>query len=107
MSAMKRRGLLVGLLGTTLAVWAAPATAQSDYPSRPVRIIIPYPAAGITDTIVRPLAERLTRLLGQPFVVENRSGAGGAIGAEMMAKAQPDGYTIMMTPQTPIAVLPN
>ena len=83
------------------------AYAQSDYPNRPVRIIVPYPAAGSTDNIARPLAERLSLAFGQQFVVENRSGAGGALGAELMAKAQPDGYTIMVTPQTPIVVLPN
>ena len=87
--------------------WATPVAAQSDYPNRPVRIIIPYPAGASTDTIGRPVAERLQSLLGQPVVVENRGGAGGALGAEMMAKAAPDGYTIMITPQTPIVVLPS
>jgi tripartite-type tricarboxylate transporter receptor subunit TctC len=86
---------------------AAPANAQADYPSRPVRIIVPYPAGASTDNIARPLAERLASALGQQFVVENRGGAGGALGAELMAKAAPDGYTILVTPQTPLVVLPN
>ena len=90
-----------------LASVALPAFAQSDYPTRPVRVIIPYPAAGSTDNIGRPLAERLSRGLGQQFVIENRGGAGGTLGAEAMAKAAPDGYTIMFSPQTPLAVLPN
>ena len=83
------------------------ARAQSDYPNRPVRIIVPYPPGASTDNIARPVAERLSTAFGQQFVVENRGGAGGALGAEMMAKAPPDGYTIMITPQTPIVVLPN
>jgi tripartite-type tricarboxylate transporter receptor subunit TctC len=84
-----------------------PAIAQSDYPTKPVRLIIPYPAGGSTDNIARPLAERLSRALGQQFVVENRGGAGGTLGAEAAAKAAPDGYTLLITPQTPLVVLPN
>ncbi len=84
-----------------------PAMAEADYPTRPVRVIVPYPAAGGTDVIARPMAERLSRSLGQQFVIENRGGAGGALGAELLTKAAPDGYTIMMTPQTPIVVLPS
>ena len=85
----------------------APAKAQDDYPSRPVRIIIPYPAAASTDNIGRPLADRLSRAFGQQFVIENRGGAGGTLGAELMTKSAPDGYTLMITPQTPIVVLPT
>lgn len=88
-------------------VLAPSAIAQVAYPTRPVRIIVPYPAGASTDNIARPLAERLSRALGQHFVVENKGGAGGALGAEVMAKSAPDGYTIMMTPQTPIVVLPS
>jgi tripartite-type tricarboxylate transporter receptor subunit TctC len=95
-------------LFAVVVMTGGPAPAQSgDYPMRPVRIIVPYPAGGSTDNIARPLAERLSQALSQQFVVENRGGAGGALGAEMMAKATPDGYTIMITPQTPIVVLPN
>jgi tripartite-type tricarboxylate transporter receptor subunit TctC len=90
-----------------LALCALPVLAQTDYPTRPVRIIIPYPAGASTDNIARPLAERLSRGLGQQFVVENRGGAGGTLGAELLAKSTPDGYTIMVTPQTPLVVLPN
>lgn len=84
-----------------------PAQAQDDYPSRPVRIIIPYPAAASTDNIGRPLADRLSRAFGQQFVIENRGGAGGTLGAELLTKSAPDGYTLMITPQTPIVVLPS
>lgn len=88
-------------------VTAASVPARSEYPTRPVRIIVPYPAGASTDNIARPLAEKLASALGQQFVVENRGGAGGALGAELLAKSTPDGYTIMVTPQTPIVVLPS
>jgi len=95
------------VLSTLLVFGALPALAQADYPTHPVRIIIPYPAGGSTDIIARPLAERLSKSLGQQFVVENRGGAGGMIGAEALAKSAPDGYTIMISPQTPLVVLPS
>ena len=88
-------------------IFGATGRAQDDYPSRPVRIIIPYPAAASTDNIGRPLADRLSRALGQQFVIENRGGAGGTLGAELLTKSAPDGYTLMITPQTPIVVLPS
>lgn len=85
----------------------ASARAQDDYPNRPVRIIIPYPAAASTDNIGRPVADRLSRAFGQQFIIENRGSAGGTLGAELMTKSAPDGYTLMITPQTPIVVLPT
>jgi tripartite-type tricarboxylate transporter receptor subunit TctC len=97
----------LAVLATLLTLSALPAAAQSAYPTRPVRIIVPYPAGASTDNIARPLAERLSRALGQQFVIENKGGAGGALGAEVMAKSAPDGYTIMVSPQTPVVVLPN
>lgn len=89
-----------------LLLGAFPAWAQADYPNRPVRVIIPYPPGAGTDLIARPVAEQLSRALGQQYVVEHRSGAGGALGAEALAKSPPDGYTLMITPQAPIVVLP-
>ncbi|MGE0226563.1 MAG: Bug family tripartite tricarboxylate transporter substrate binding protein [Acetobacteraceae bacterium] len=85
----------------------AQTQTQTDWPTRPVRLVIPYPAGSGTDFIVRALAERLSRQLGQQFVVEHRGGAGGTLGTEAVVRSTPDGYTVLMTPQAPIVVLPN
>ena len=78
---------------------SAPLLAQT-YPARPIRFIVPFAAAGGTDLIARTLAHKLTEALGQPVVVENRTGASGVIGTELAAKAAPDGYTIMIATPT-------
>jgi tripartite-type tricarboxylate transporter receptor subunit TctC len=81
---------------TLLALVAAatPAFAQANYPDRPVRLIVPFPAGSATDTVSRLLAQKFSVRLGQQFVVENRAGASGNIGVEMIARAAPDGHTI-------------
>jgi tripartite-type tricarboxylate transporter receptor subunit TctC len=79
------------------------AFAQA-FPSKPVRVVVPYPAGSTPDIIGRTLAERLQRALGQPFVVENRSGAGGNIGAEAVAKAPADGHTLLVAGNGPVAI---
>ena len=73
------------------------ALAQSDYPSKPVKIIVPFPAGGTSDVMGRLVSEELTKIFKQPFVVENVGGAGGVIGTERGSKAAPDGYTIIQT----------
>jgi len=83
-------------LGALAVVLSVHAHAQAPYPNHPVRIVVPFPAAGTTDILARVTAQRLTETLGQPFVVENRPGAGGNIGAELVAKSPPDGYTMLM-----------
>jgi tripartite-type tricarboxylate transporter receptor subunit TctC len=81
-----------------------PAFAQPPYPSRPVRIVVPFPPGGTADAVPRIVAEKLSARWNQPVIIENRPGAGGNIGAELVANAEPDGYTLMVTPPPPIAV---
>jgi len=78
------------------ALIAAPALAQ-DYPAKPIRIVLPFAAGGGTDVLARILAQRFTEAMGQPVTVDNRIGAGGNIGAEIVVKSPPDGYTIMVS----------
>ena len=92
------------LLGAGLAGLARPGLAQSDYPSRPVRVIVPFLAGGILDALGRLLAERLQHQLGQPFVVENRPGAGGNLGTAALARARGDAYTLGIGSSGPLAV---
>lgn len=72
------------------------AWAQGAYPAKAIRIIVPYPAGGVVDSIARVVGERMGRQYGQPVVIENRAGAGGAIGTDFVAKSPPDGYTLLM-----------
>ncbi|MFJ0772962.1 tripartite tricarboxylate transporter substrate binding protein [Bordetella bronchiseptica] len=81
-----------------------PVAAQSAYPDRPIRMIVPYPPGGATDVIGRVLAKEMSGALGQSVVVENRAGAAGNIGADVVAKATPDGYTILMGAMTSHAI---
>lgn len=90
---MKRAAIGVALICTVLAV----AAWGQGYPNRPIRMIIPQPAGGTMDTNARALAEPLSRELGQNIVIDNRSGANGIIAGEMLAKAPPDGYTLLFT----------
>ena len=76
---------------------SAPAWAQENYPTRPIRVVVPYAAGGATDFIARTIGERLSKTLGQPMVVDNKAGAAGAIGAGEVARSKPDGYTLLLT----------
>ena len=79
-----------------VAMLASGHTLAQNFPAKPVRVIVPFPAGGTTDIIARLVAQRMNETMGQPAIVENRGGAGGSIGADAVAKAAPDGYTILM-----------
>src|SRR5205085_7174178 len=82
------------------------ALAQG-YPNKPVNVIVPWPAGGPSDLAARPLGKGLSDNLGKPFIIENRGGASGNIGATVVAKSAPDGYTLMVTSSAPIVINPN
>jgi hypothetical protein len=87
---------LLGLALSATCLLSAPGAMAQAYPSKPIRMIVPFPAGGTTDIVARIVAQRMSESMGQPVTVDNRGGAGGAIGADVVAKAAPDGYTIMM-----------
>lgn len=100
---MQRRTLLAAALlaGSTLAAAQSPA-----WPSRPITLVVPFPPGGLADIVARPVAEALTRELGQSVVIENRAGAGGGIGMSYAAKSKPDGHTLLMALSS-LTVLPE
>ncbi len=92
-----RRSVIGLALGAAASLMSGGVTAQqASYPSRPVRIIVPFPAGGTTDIFARLVADKLSQSLGQQFIIDNRGGAGGNIGTDAVAKADPDGYTLVM-----------
>jgi len=109
MSIQRRR--VVGatlLLGAALAAGHAPALAQaSNWPSKPIRIVVPYPPGGSSDIIARSISQPLSVALGQPVVVENKPGANGNLGADYVAKSAPDGYTLLLCDVGALAISPS
>ena len=100
---MHRRNSVKFAITTILSLLVFSANAQdaSSYPSKPIRIIVNFPPGGTVDVMTRSVAQKLTEKWGQPVVIDNRPGAGGNIGAQAVASAEPDGYTLLATPLAP------
>jgi tripartite-type tricarboxylate transporter receptor subunit TctC len=99
-----RRSLTIALSAAALfGIAPLSAQAQADWPSKPVKIVVPFPAGGSTDIVARQLALHLSNTFGQQFVVDNRAGAGGNIGTDLVAKSAPDGHTIGLSTSGPLA----
>jgi tripartite-type tricarboxylate transporter receptor subunit TctC len=99
-------GLALGLVAASLTL-AGAAQADDKYPSKPVRIVVSFSAGGPTDIVARVIGARIGEILGQQFVIENRTGAGGNIGADAVAKSSPDGYTLLMATVSTHAINPG
>ena len=105
---MRRRTFLrlAGSAGAGVLTFPAVVRAQAPWPNRPVKVVVPFGAGGGTDNLARFWAEKLSQAFGQPFVVENRGGASGIIGTEAVAKSAPDGYTLLLSSNSPTVNLP-
>src|SRR5215213_5746528 len=90
-----------------LAAAAFPLSAQTQWPQKPIKVIVPFPPGGVTDSIARITADWLSQRLGQPVVAENRPGASGAIAADLVARADPDGYTLFSASTPQLSILPH
>ena len=100
-------GLVLGLLPACGLAQTAVADPAPGYPSRPVRLVVPYAPGGVSDIIGRVLAQKMSEVLGQSMVIENRAGAGGMVGSGVVAKAAPDGYTIVLSSLSAYAIGPR
>ncbi len=98
--------LVVATAAIVVAALAQHAAAQA-YPTKPIRIVVPYAAGGITDILARALGQKLGEALGQQVVIDNRPGANSQVGAEMVAHAAPDGYTLMVSADTTFVMIPH
>ena len=103
---MKRRGFLAATLAVAGLAFGAPAQAESTYPDRPIKLVVPAAAGGVTDVPARIISERMRETLKQPLVVDNRGGAGGLIGSEAVQRADPDGYTLLYANAATHGLLP-
>ena len=98
---------LAAILAAAALSLAVPIALSQTYPSKPVRLVVPFAAGGTTDTVARLLSQKLPERLGQPVIAENRPGGDSITGAEAVARAAPDGYTIFLTTSSTIAILPS
>jgi tripartite-type tricarboxylate transporter receptor subunit TctC len=105
---LNRRCLRTLQFATAVAfmLGAALSAGQSTYPSRPIRLIVPYPPGALTDLLARAIGQRLAVALDQPIIIDNKAGAGTLVGAEIVAKAAPDGYTLLMATSTTLGISP-
>ena len=103
---MRRREFVAATAGVALGL-PFPAWAQTNYPARPIRLVVPFPPGGGTDILARVVGQQLAGSLGQSFVIENRPGAGGNIGVETVAKSSPDGYTLVIGQTSNLAINPT
>ncbi|MFB9263942.1 Bug family tripartite tricarboxylate transporter substrate binding protein [Bradyrhizobium erythrophlei] len=101
---LTRRDIIAGSGGALALLAGVPASAQGGYPSRAIKMVVPYPAGGTTDLLGRMVADQLKSGLGATVVVENRPGVGTTLGAEQVAKSDPDGYTLLMATSTTLAI---
>src|SRR5258708_10256858 len=104
---MSKHHRLAAIAVAAITVAAADTQAADNYPSRPVRMIVSFSAGGPTDIVARVMGAKMGEILGQTFVVENRTGVGGNLGADMVAKADPDGYTMLMATVSTNAINPG
>jgi len=103
----KQKGVICRFSLAALVAVATPLATAQTFPVKPIRFVVPFAPGGGTDLIARAIGQRLTDALGQPVVVDNRAGAGGVIGADLVAKAAPDGYTIVLGSPGPLTINPN
>jgi tripartite-type tricarboxylate transporter receptor subunit TctC len=99
--------LTLAIAASGLSIWNTAALAETDYPSRVIRVIVPLPPGPIFDTVPRLIGDKLSSKWGQPVVIENRPGAGSTIGADAVARAEGDGYTLLATPPAPLVIAPH
>jgi tripartite-type tricarboxylate transporter receptor subunit TctC len=92
------------VIGLLASITASPSVAQTSFPSRTVKFIVPFPGGGINDILARIIGEKLQSKWGQPIVIENKTGAGGNIGADLAYQSEPDGYSLLLSPPGPLAI---
>src|SRR5437868_5614447 len=101
---LTRRKLIAGCAGGVVALAASPAGSQPAYPSKTITLVVPYPAGGTTDLLGRMVADQFKTAMGATVIVENKPGAGTIFGSGQVAKAQPDGYTLLMATSMTLAI---